>query len=86
MHVGSGAAVWVPMSWVRDRDTGAVMRGIEESGDDTEAAEAYGALAEAVGEVMSIISSSKRLPPPDVNILGGRLLVLRPPEVGRTIG
>ena len=50
---GLGVPVWVSMSCVRDRDTGAVMFGIEESSEAAHAAETYGPLAEAVGEIMS---------------------------------
>ena len=53
-----GVPVWVALSCLRDRDTGAVMHGIEESGDAAEAAQAFGPLAEAVGEVMSVGGSA----------------------------
>ena len=53
-----GVPVWVALSCLRDRDTGAVMHGIEESGDAAEGAETYGPLAEAVGEVMSVGGSA----------------------------
>ena len=53
-----GVPVWVSMSCVRDRDTGAVMHGIEESVESTCTVEIYGPLAEAVREVMSIGGSA----------------------------
>ena len=49
-----GVPAWVAMSCVRDRDTGSVIHGIEESGEAADAAEGCGPLAEAVREVMSI--------------------------------
>ena len=48
-----GVPVWVSISCVRDRDTGAVMLGIEESREATYIAETYGPLAEAVRETMA---------------------------------
>ena len=53
-----GVPVWVSMSCVRDRDTGAVMHGIEESVESTCTAEIYGPLAEAVREIMSVGGSA----------------------------
>ena len=53
-----GVPVWVALSCLRDRDTGAVMHGIEESAEASHVAETYGPLAEAVGEVMSIGGSA----------------------------
>ena len=53
-----GVPVWVSISCVRDRDTGAVMHGIEESGESTYVAETYGPLAEAVREIMSVGGSA----------------------------
>ena len=49
-----GVPVWVSVSCVRDRDTGAVMFGIEESAGATYVAETYCPLAEAVREIMSV--------------------------------
>ena len=48
-----GVPVWVSISCVRDRDTGAVMLGIEESREATYIAETYGPLAEAVREIVA---------------------------------
>ena len=48
-----GVPVWVSISCVRERDTGAVMLGIEESREATYIAETYGPLAEAVREIMA---------------------------------
>ena len=48
-----GVPVWVSISCVRDRDTGAVMLGIEESREATCIAETYGPLAEAVREIVA---------------------------------
>ena len=48
-----GVPVWVSISCVRDRDTGAVMLGIEESREATHMAETYGPLAGAVREIMA---------------------------------
>ena len=53
-----GVPVWVALSCLRDRDTGAVMHGIEESVEASHVAETYGPLAEAVREVMSIGGSA----------------------------
>ena len=49
-----GVPVWVSISCVRDRDTGAVMFGIEESSEATYVAETYGPLPEAVREIMTV--------------------------------
>lgn len=49
-----GVPVWVSVSCVRDRDTGAVMLGIEESGEASHVAETHGPLADAVREIMSV--------------------------------
>ena len=48
-----GVPVWVSVSCVRDRDTGALMLGIEESREGSGATMAYGPLAEAVREIMA---------------------------------
>ena len=48
-----GVPVWVSISCVRDRDTGAVMLGIEESSEASHVAETYVPLADAVREIMS---------------------------------
>ena len=53
-----GVPVWVSISCLRDPDTGAVMHGIEESREAVPAAEAYGPLAEAVREIMSVGGSA----------------------------
>ena len=53
-----GVPVWVSVSCLRDRDTGAVMHGIEESSEAAEATETYGPLAEAVREIMSVGGSA----------------------------
>ena len=53
-----GMPVWVSISCVRERDTGAVMLGIEESSEADHVAETYGPLAEAVREFMSIGGSA----------------------------
>ena len=53
-----GVPVWVALSCLRDRDTGAVMHGIEESAEASHVAETYGPLAEAVREIMSIGGSA----------------------------
>ena len=53
-----GVPVWVSISCVRDRDAGAVMFGIEESGEATYVAQTYGPLAEAVREIMSVGGSA----------------------------
>ena len=55
---GLGVPVWVSVSCVRDRDTGAVMLGIEESSEATWVAESYCPLAEAVREIMSVGGSA----------------------------
>ena len=48
-----GVPVWVAVSCVRERETGAVMLGIEESTEAADEAKTYGPLAEAVREIMS---------------------------------
>ena len=48
-----GVPVWVSISCVRDRDTGAIMLGIEESSEASVVAETHEPLAEAVREIMS---------------------------------
>ena len=48
-----GVPVWVSLSCVRDRDTGAVLLGIEESREASHVVANYGPLAEAVRDVMS---------------------------------
>ena len=53
-----GVPVWVSVSCVRHRDTGAVMLGIEESSEASHVAETYGPLAEAVREIMSVGGSA----------------------------
>ena len=53
-----GVPVWVSLSCVRDRDTGAVLFGIEESREAADAAVTYGPLAEAAGEIMSLGGSA----------------------------
>ena len=53
-----GVPVWVSMSCVRERGTGAVMFGIEESGEAAHAAETHGPLADAVREIMSVGGSA----------------------------
>ena len=53
-----GVPVWVSLSCVRDRDTGAVLFGIEESGQAADAAVTYGPLAEAAREIMSVGGSA----------------------------
>ena len=53
-----GVPVWVSISCVRDRDTGAVMFGIEESSEATYVAETYGPLPEAVREIMTVGGSA----------------------------
>ena len=53
-----GVPVWVSLSCLRDRDTGAVMHGIEESAEASHVAEAYGPLAETVREIMSVGGSA----------------------------
>ena len=53
-----GVPVWVSISCVRDRDSGAMMLGIEESSEATHVAETYGPLAEAVREIMYIGGSA----------------------------
>ena len=53
-----GVPVWVSLSCVRDRDTGAVMLGIEESREASHVVATYGPLAEAVRDVMSVGGSA----------------------------
>ena len=53
-----GVPVWVALSCLRDRETGAVMHGIEESTEASHVAETYAPLVEAVGEVMSVGGSA----------------------------
>ena len=53
-----GVPVWVSISCVPDRDTGAIMLGIEESGEASGVAQTYGPLAEAVREIMSVGGSA----------------------------
>ena len=53
-----GVPVWVSLSCVRDRDSGAVLFGIEESTEAPEAAVTYGPLADAVREIMSVGGSA----------------------------
>ena len=55
---GLGVPVWVSVSCVRARDTGAVMFGIEESRDAPDAVEIHGPLADAVREIMSVGGSA----------------------------
>ena len=53
-----GVPVWVSVSCARDRDSGAVMLGIEESAEGSHVAQRYGPLAEAVREIMSVGGSA----------------------------
>ena len=53
-----GVPVWVSISCVRDRDSGAMMLGIEESSEATHVAETYSPLAEAVREIMYVGGSA----------------------------
>ena len=53
-----GVPVWVSISCVRDRDSGGIMLGIEESSEASHVTETYGPLAEAVREVMSVGGSA----------------------------
>ena len=53
-----GVPVWVSISCLRDRDTGTVMFGIEESSEAAHMAETHGPLAEAVREIMSVGGSA----------------------------
>ena len=55
---GLGVPVWVSLSCVRDRDTGAVMLGIEESREASHVVATHGPLAEAVRDVMSVGGSA----------------------------
>ena len=53
-----GVPVWVSMSCVRNRDSGAMMLGIEESSEATHVAQTYGPLAQAIREIMSVGGSA----------------------------
>ena len=53
-----GVPVWVSVSCVRDRDSGAVLLGIEESTEASHVVETYGPLAEAVREIMFVGGSA----------------------------
>ena len=53
-----GVPVWVSVSCVRDRDSNALMLGIEESSEASYVAQTYGPLAEAVREIMSVGGSA----------------------------
>ena len=53
-----GVPVWVSLSCVRDRDTGAIMLGVEESREATHVAMTHDPLAEAVREIMSVGGSA----------------------------
>ena len=53
-----GVPVWVSLSCIRDRDTGAIMLGIEESSEASHVAATHGPLAEAVRDVMSVGGSA----------------------------
>lgn len=53
-----GVPVWVSISCIRDRDTGALMFGIEESREASDVTETHGPLAGAVQEIMSIGGSA----------------------------
>ena len=53
-----GVPVWISVSCVRDRDTGSVMFGIEESSEAPDAVQTFGPLEEAVREIMSIGGSA----------------------------
>ena len=53
-----GVPIWVSLSCVRARDTGAVMFGIEESRESPDAVEIHGPLADAVHEIMSVGGSA----------------------------
>ena len=53
-----GVPVWVSVSCARDRDSGALMLGIEESGEASYVAQTYGPLAESVREIMSVGGSA----------------------------
>ena len=53
-----GLPVWVAVSCAREGDTGAVMLGVEESGEASHLVETYGPLAEAAREIMSVGGSA----------------------------
>ena len=53
-----GVPVWVSINCVRDRDTSAVLFGIEESSEAPDATRTYGPLADAVREIMSVGGSA----------------------------
>ena len=53
-----GVPVWVSLSCVRDRDTEALLFGIEESAAAADAAVTYGPLGEAAREIMSVGGSA----------------------------
>ncbi|MDE0418925.1 MAG: homocysteine S-methyltransferase family protein [bacterium] len=53
-----GVPLWVSLSCVRARDTGAVMFGIEESRESPDEVEIHGPLADAVEEIMSVGGSA----------------------------
>ena len=53
-----GVPVWVSLSCLRDRDTNAVMFGIEESSESTDYVDSYGPLADAVRDVMLVGGSA----------------------------
>ena len=53
-----GVPVWVSISCLRDRDTGALMFGIEESSEAAHEAQTHGPLAEAVREITSVGGSA----------------------------
>ena len=53
-----GVPLWVSVSCVRDRSTGAVMLGIEESGDAAHPIRIHAPLAEAAQEVMAVGGSA----------------------------
>ena len=50
--------MWVSVSCARDRDTGAIMLGIEEGSEAAHVAETYGPFGEAVREIMSVGGSA----------------------------
>ena len=53
-----GVPVWVSLSCVRARDTGAVMFGIQESREAPDEVEIHGPLGDAVGDIMSVGGSA----------------------------
>ena len=53
-----GVPVWVSISCVRDRETNAVMFGIEESGESTDAVDIYGPFGDAAHDIMSVGGSA----------------------------